>query len=103
MIKLKPTSILKSKSFKKSFLTFSEAGSGLLFIILSLPIFLEILGAEKYGIYILIQSFSSFVKMFNLGGNFTFTKFISQYRGENNLNKIKEFTSTIFIFQILFL
>jgi O-antigen/teichoic acid export membrane protein len=100
MIKLKPTSILKSKSVKKSFLTFSEAGSGLLFIILSLPIFLEILGAEKYGIYILIQSFSSFVKMFNLGGNFTFTKFISQYRGENNLNKIKEFTSTIFIFQI---
>ena len=101
MIKLNYVNIFKSKSLKKSLFTLSEAGSNLLFIIISLPIFLNVLGVEKYGIYILIQSFSSFVKMFNLGGSFTFTKYISQYRGENKLYKIKEFTSTIFIFQLI--
>lgn len=101
MIKSEFTSFLRSSSLKKSFFTFSEAGSGLIFIIISLPIFLTILGSEKYGIYILIQSFSSFVKMFNLGGNFTMIKFISQYRGDNNIKKIREFTSTIFVFQLL--
>ena len=101
MIKSRFISILSSSSFKNSFFTFSEASLGLLFIIISLPIFLTILGPEKYGIYILIQSFSSFVKMFNLGGGFTVTKFVSQYRGVNNSDKIREFTSTIFVFQFI--
>jgi O-antigen/teichoic acid export membrane protein len=101
MIKSKFISILRSTSIKNSFYTLSEASSSLLFIIVSLPIFLTILGPEKYGIYLLIQSFSSFVKMFNLGGNFTVTKFISQYRGDNCIKKIGEFSSTIFVFQLV--
>ncbi|PWG05604.1 lipopolysaccharide biosynthesis protein [Polaribacter aquimarinus] len=99
-MKFKLINLLKSKSLRNSFFTISEASSTLLFVIISYPIFLNLLGAEKYGIYILIQSFSVLVSMFNLGGNFTVTKFISGYRGENKTEKIKEFTSTIFLFQL---
>lgn len=101
MIKFKYAKLLKSKSLRNSFFTISEASSTLLFVIISYPIFLNLLGADKYGIYILIQSFSVLVSMFNLGGNFTVTKFISNYRGENNKDKIKQFTSTIFLFQLV--
>jgi O-antigen/teichoic acid export membrane protein len=102
LLKIKLKSIIKLKEFQNSFFTLSEASINLLFVFISLPVFLKILGAEKYGIYLLIQSFSALIGIFNLGGNFTITKFISKYRSQNENKKIEEFSSTVFVFQLSF-
>lgn len=101
MIREKIKKLTTSKSLAKSLFTVSESGINLLFIIVSLPVFLGTLGAEKYGIYVLVQSLLYFATIFNLGGNFTITKYISNYRGRNEVEKIREFSSTIFVFQLL--
>ncbi|SNR17696.1 lipopolysaccharide biosynthesis protein [Tenacibaculum jejuense] len=101
MTRNKIKKLIASKSLAKSLFTISESGTNLLFIIISLPIFLKNLGPGKYGIYVLVQSLLYFAAIFNLGGNFTITKYISSYRGKKQIGKIKEFSSTIFVFQLV--
>lgn len=66
-----------------------------LLLIIATPIYLQRLGAEQYGVWVLINSIIASIGVLNAGLGDTTIKFISKYRATENLSGVRRvFTAT---------
>ncbi len=92
--------ILSLKDLKEGTLYFISTNINFFFQLLFIPIFLKYLGVEKYGLWVLIISISSFCKILFSGLNHSAVKFLSS---TNNQFIQKNYCSNIlYLFFILF-
>tara|TARA_B100001057_G_scaffold7160_1_gene6534 strand:- start:5380 stop:6675 length:1296 start_codon:yes stop_codon:yes gene_type:complete len=73
---------LSLKDLKQGTLYFISTNINFFFQLLFIPIFLNYLGAEKYGLWVLIISISSFCRIFFSGLNHSAVKFLSFTKNE---------------------
>lgn len=66
-------------------------------IFLSIPFFLNRLGAEQYGIWVLVRSTVGVFEVLNFGVGDALIKFISEYRGRNDWLMIERIVSNSFL------
>lgn len=69
-------------------------------MVIGIPVFMKYLGAEQYGIWILINSVTSFVGVFNFGIGPSIIKFVSKYRALNNFEKIKNVINNVMLLSL---
>src|SRR3989344_4788376 len=89
---------LTYKTFKNVAYNFMGSFWPIIFAIFITPIVVLKLGAEKYGVYMLVMSISSLMGLFDLGLGSTFIKYISEYAAKDEREKIKKLVYTFNIF-----
>lgn len=89
------------QAIRNTFFSATEATVQPLFGVILIYFFIAILGAEDYGVYVLVGSFSSLLTLSGSGIGITLMKFIAEYRGKQRFDKIKSLSGTLFIFQIV--
>jgi O-antigen/teichoic acid export membrane protein len=60
------------------------------------PIMVHYLGIEAYGIWLLINSISGYLGLFDVGLQSTTTKYVAQYIAEKDYEKLNKFNTTTF-------
>ncbi len=73
-----------------------------LVMILITPLLIKYLGMEQYGMWMLINSLIVAMSILNIGGVDTAIKYISYYRGNNDIQSVNEIFSTVFVTQLFF-
>ena len=91
------------KDIKNSYYSVIDALTIPVLMLLATPIFIDHLGIESYGIWMLVNSIVASLSIVNIGGIDTIIKYVSFYRGKNNKAGIGEVFSSIFILQVLLL
>jgi O-antigen/teichoic acid export membrane protein len=91
------------KDIKNSYYSVIEALTIPVLMLLAAPIFIDRLGIESYGIWMLVNSIVASLSIVNIGGIDTIIKYVSFYRGKNNKTGIGEVFSSIFVLQVLLL
>jgi O-antigen/teichoic acid export membrane protein len=90
--------ILKSQSFKNSFWNVANAFFYPILMIIATPIFINNLGADQFGIWILINSIIGSLGILNFGLGAATVKYVSHYRATNDYNNINNIINTTFTF-----
>lgn len=83
-----------SKNFKNTIWSVANSISLPFLMIIVTPFFIKELGAEQYGIWILIKSITSGFALLNLGGADATIKFISKYLGERKKKDVYRIIQT---------
>lgn len=95
-------SLLKSSNFKNAYWSVADVLIYPLVLIVATPIFLKYLGAEQYGVWVLINSIIASIGILNAGLGDATIKFISKYRAVNDIISVKRvfnatYTLTCFV------
>jgi len=69
--------------------------------ILAVPFFIFKLGAGDFGLWMLVNTLIASVSALNIGGANVVIKYVSQYNGDGEKQKIKEVFATMFLFQLV--
>ncbi|WP_276499661.1 oligosaccharide flippase family protein [Pontibacter litorisediminis] len=86
---------LKSSNFKNAYWSIADVVIYPIVLLVATPIFLKYLGAEQYGVWVLINSIIASIGVLNAGLGDATIKFISKYRATDNINGVKRvFTAT---------
>lgn len=64
--------------------------------LISTPIIVRSLGAEQYGLYLLLGSLISYIALLDLGMTSTITRFVAKYKAQNDLENEQKLFSIIF-------
>ena len=93
--------LLKNQTIKNAYFSVIDAVFLPFAMLAATPLFLKQLGAEQYGIWMLINSIIASMAILNIGGADVVTKYVSAYRKDENTQNIKQVFSTVFILQII--
>src|SRR5687768_17683360 len=63
-------------------------------MILATPLFIKNLGTHQYGLWVLLNTITQLMSIFNLGLGDANIKYISAYRGTSDFNAIRKIVST---------
>ena len=85
----------KNPSFLNAFWSVLEVLIFPIALIAATPLFITKLGANQYGMRMLINSSLAFLDMLGFGVNETLIKFISSFRAAKNESKIQELIPTL--------
>jgi len=88
---------------KDSFFGGLDAILGPILMLLVTPIFISALGLKGYAIWVLVNSITAFLAIFNFGSSEVVTKFVSSNLFNGTAKKIKETFSTVFFIQTIVL
>lgn len=64
--------------------------------LISTPIIIRTLGAEQYGLYLVLGSLISYIVLLDLGITSTITRFVAKYKAQNDIETEKKFFSIVF-------
>lgn len=64
--------------------------------LISTPIIVRSLGAENYGLYLVLGSLIAYIALLDLGVTNTITRFVAKYKAQNDIENEKKFFSIIF-------
>ena len=64
--------------------------------LISTPIIVRSLGAEQYGLYLVLGSLIAYIALLDLGMTNTITRFVAKYKAQNDLENEQKFFSIIF-------
>ena len=95
--------ILASRNLKNSIWNLVEVLLGPAILFVSIPVFLAQLGAEDYGIWMLVNSIVIVMQAFNLGLNFSTYKHVSVAIAQNQKEQISNTLNTNLSFTVLIL
>lgn len=93
--------LLKNQTFKNAYFSVIDAVFLPFAMLVATPLFLKQLGAEQYGMWMLINSIIASMTILNIGSVDVVTKYVSAYRKDNNTQNIQKVFSTLFILQII--
>lgn len=86
---------LRSQNFKNAAWNLGNTVSFPLLVLLATPFFIQRLGAEQYGIWMLINTTTQLMSILNLGLGDTAIKYISRYKAIGEEWRIRETTAAI--------
>lgn len=86
------------KAFKNSIYATLDVVFAPLFLVIATPIFINQVGIEKYGLWILVNSILASLSIFNFGANETIIKYVSIGRSENDFEYQQKVFSSIIVF-----
>jgi O-antigen/teichoic acid export membrane protein len=89
------TRLTKSQGFKNSLWTFLSSIAYPILLLISTPFFIHKLGAEQFGIWVLINTMLQIISSLNLGLGDSIIKFISQYDHLTQKDEIDKMVSTV--------
>ncbi|MEJ2899300.1 oligosaccharide flippase family protein [Acinetobacter sp. NS-4] len=64
--------------------------------LISTPIIVRALGAEQYGLYLVLGSLIAYIALLDLGMTSTITRFVAKYKAQNDIETEQKFFSIIF-------
>ena len=64
--------------------------------LISTPVIVRALGAEQYGLYLVLGSLIAYIALLDLGMTSTITRFVAKYKAQNDLENEQKFFSIIF-------
>jgi len=82
-------SLSKEQFIKNSVWTFFELALYPILMIVATPVFIQKLGIEQYGLWMLVSTITLGINVLNIGVGDTNVRLISKYRAENNFALIK--------------
>lgn len=82
--------LTKKQFFKNSVWTFLDLALFPVLVIIATPIFIEKLGIEQYGLWMLVGTITLLINLLNFGIGDSVIRFVSQYRAINNESSIKQ-------------
>lgn len=100
---MKYKEIFASRNLKNSIWNLIEVLLGPAILFVSIPIFLAQLGAEDYGVWMLVNSIVIVMQAFNLGLNFSTYKHVSVAIAKDDTDQIRNTLNTNLSFTILIL
>lgn len=100
--------LLRSSNFKNASWSIADVIVYPLVLIIATPIFLKYLGAEQYGVWVLINAIIASIGVLNAGLGDATIKFISKYRALNDITGVKRvfratYTLTCIVFSFILL
>jgi O-antigen/teichoic acid export membrane protein len=95
--------VLQSQKFKNSFWSLFSTAAYPLLLIISTRFFISQLGAEQYGIWVLINSTTQLMSVFNLGLGDANIKFISWHQALQNQSEVRNTVTSTFSVSIIIL
>jgi O-antigen/teichoic acid export membrane protein len=93
--------LLKNQTLKNAYFSVIDAIFMPFAMLAATPLFLKQLGAEQYGMWMLINSIIASMAILNIGSLDVVTKYVSAYRKDEDTQNIKKVFSTLFILQII--